>query len=106
VIISSKFDEDFKPNRYNEIKGTTPLLQHFFHGGWYFLKKLAAKVGLRASYNDLLEESAISPRISMAYKVSKTVSFRGLWNFTQSHVDYIKYSKLHQFESESFPLYS
>jgi hypothetical protein len=33
---------------------------------FYFLKKLAAKVGLRASYNDLLEESAISPRISMA----------------------------------------
>jgi hypothetical protein len=58
-------------------------------------------VGLRASYNDLLEESAISPRISMAYKVSKTVSFRGLWNFSKSSVDYIKYSKVHQFESES-----
>jgi hypothetical protein len=59
-------------------------------------------VGLRASYNDLLEESAISPRISMAYKVSKTVSFLWPMEFHQSPgVDYIKYSKVHQFESES-----
>jgi hypothetical protein len=59
-------------------------------------------VGLRASYNDLLEESAISPRISMAYKVSKNSQFSVAYgNFTQSPGDYIKYSKVHQFESES-----
>ena len=67
-----------------------------------FSKKLAAKVGLRASYNDLLEESTISPRISMAYKVAKNSQFSIAYgDFSQSpNVDYIKYSKYHQFESE------
>ena len=100
----TKFDEDFIPNI-----GTTKsngynsnIAAIFTEADILFSKKLAAKVGLRASYNDLLEESVISPRISMAYKVSKNSQFSVAYgNFTQSPgVDYIKYSKLHQFESE------
>jgi hypothetical protein len=68
--------------RYNEINGYNATIAAFFtEADILFSKKLAAKVGLRASYNDLLEESAISPRISMAYKVSKTVSFLWLMEF-------------------------
>jgi hypothetical protein len=37
----------------------------------------------------------------MAYKVSKTVSFLWMEFYSKSSVDYIKYSKVHQFESES-----
>jgi hypothetical protein len=43
---------------------TTLLSCSFFtEADILFSKKLAAKVGLRASYNDLLEESAISPNL-------------------------------------------
>ena len=68
----------------------------------FFSKKLAAKVGLRISNNDLLGETAISPRISFAYKVAKNSQFSLAYgDFTQTpSVDYIKYAKFHQFESE------
>lgn len=101
----TRFGEDFTPNM-----GTTTSIGYnatigafFTEADILFSKKLAAKVGLRASYNNLLDESTISPRISMAYKVAKNSQFSMAYgNFTQSPgVDYIKYSKLHQFESES-----
>jgi hypothetical protein len=100
----SKFDENFSPNL-----GTTKtngynsnIAAAYTEADILFSKKLAAKVGLRASYNDLLEESTISPRISMAYKVAKNSQFSIAYgDFYQSpNVDYIKYSKYHQFESE------
>lgn len=67
-----------------------------------FSKKIAAKVGFRVSNNNLLDETSLSPRISMAYKVAKNSQFSLAYgDFTQSpSVDYIKYSKYHQFESE------
>ena len=100
----TKFDENFKPNSgtvantgYNSAIGAV-----FTEADILFSKKLAAKVGLRASYNNLLDETAIAPRISMAYKVSKTSQFSLAYgDFSQSpSVDFIKYSKWHQFESE------
>ena len=100
----TKFDENFKPNSgtvastgYNSAIGAI-----FTEADILFSKKVAAKVGLRASYNNLLDETAIAPRISMAYKVSKTSQFSLAYgDFSQSpSVDYIKYSKWHQFESE------
>ncbi|WP_339921656.1 TonB-dependent receptor [uncultured Flavobacterium sp.] len=100
----TKFGESFTPNL-----GTTKsngynsnIAAAYTEADILFSKKLAAKVGLRASYNDLLEESTISPRISMAYKVAKNSQFSIAYgDFSQSpNVDYIKYSKYHQFESE------
>lgn len=100
----TKFDENFKPNSgtvantgYNSAIGAV-----FTEADILFSKKVAAKVGLRASYNNLLDETAIAPRISMAYKVSKNSQFSLAYgDFSQSpSVDYIKYSKGHQFESE------
>jgi hypothetical protein len=40
----------------------------------YYSLKVGGKVGVRASNNDLLNETAISPRVSFAYKMAKTVS--------------------------------
>ncbi len=60
----------------------------------FFSKKLAAKAGFRASDNNYLNQSAIMPRASLAYKLSKfgTVSF-AYGDFVQSpRQDYIKYS--------------
>lgn len=68
----------------------------------FFSKKWAAKVGLRASNNDLLNETAISPRISFAYKMAKNSQFSFAYgDFTQTpSAEYIKYSNNNQFESE------
>ena len=67
-----------------------------------FSKKLAAKVGFRISNNDLLNETTVAPRISVAYKPSRKGQFALAYgDFSQSPVaEYIKYSKYHQFESE------
>lgn len=68
----------------------------------YFSKKFAGKFGFRAANNDLLEETSLSPRISLAYKVSKTSQFSLAYgDFTQApKQEYLKFSDFHQFESE------
>ncbi|HLA56947.1 MAG TPA: TonB-dependent receptor [Flavobacterium sp.] len=68
----------------------------------FFSKKLAAKIGVRATNNDLLNETSVSPRISIAYKVSRKGQFSFAYgDFTQSpKQEYLKYSDFHQFESE------
>lgn len=69
----------------------------------FFSKKLAAKAGARLSYNELLDETVLSPRISMAYKVAKFSQFSmayGLFSQTPN-AGYIKFSKFHDFESEN-----
>jgi hypothetical protein len=67
-----------------------------------FSKNFAAKIGFRLSDNDLLKETNIAPRASLAYKISKKSQFSFAYgDFSQMPVvDYIKYSKYHQFESE------
>jgi len=66
----------------------------------FFSKKFAAKVGIRASNNDLLNETNVAPRISLAYKIAKYSQFSFAYgDFTQApRQEYLKYSKL--FESE------
>ncbi len=100
----TQFDESFNPNT-----GSTKangyhsnIAAAFTEADILFSNKWAAKIGLRASNNSLLQENSISPRISFAYKVSKNSQFSLAYgDFTQSpSVDYIKYSKYHQFESE------
>ncbi|HEX9979282.1 MAG TPA: TonB-dependent receptor [Flavobacterium sp.] len=68
----------------------------------FFSKKFAAKVGLRLSNNDLLDETVLSPRISLAYKVSRSGQFSFAYgDFTQApKADYLKFSNTHHFESE------
>ncbi|KVV14921.1 TonB-dependent receptor [Flavobacterium sp. TAB 87] len=84
-------------NRYN-----ANVAAFFTEGEVLFSKKLAAKVGFRISNNDLLNETTVAPRISVAYKPSRKGQFALAYgDFSQSPVaEYIKYSKYHQFESE------
>lgn len=60
----------------------------------FFSKKFAAKVGVRASANDYINESSISPRASLAYKISKNSQFSFAYgNFEQApRQEYLKYS--------------
>ena len=70
----TKFDEE-----YSFITNKTGYDSNIFAGyteaDIFFSKKLAMKVGVRAVNNDLLNEISISPRTSLAYKVSKASQF-------------------------------
>lgn len=60
----------------------------------FFSKRLAAKVGIRASNNSMLKEFLIAPRASIAYKLNKTsqLSF-AFGDFTQApRQDILKYT--------------
>lgn len=100
----TKFNEKFIPT--NGFRGiseyNSSIAAIFTEGDILFSKKFAAKVGARASYNDLLNETAVSPRLSLAYKLNKTSQFSFAYgDFTQTpNVDFIKYSQFHQFKSE------
>jgi hypothetical protein len=107
------FGADYFITKFNENFSTTSGL--IFTNGYqsniaavysevdiFFSKNWAVKVGVRAENNALLNETAISPRISFAYKMAKNSQFSFAYgDFTQTpNADYIKYSRYHQFESE------
>ncbi|MEP6804000.1 MAG: TonB-dependent receptor [Flavobacterium sp.] len=100
----TKFNENFNDNiAIQSSNGYDSNIAAFYtEGDILFSKKLAMKVGVRLSNNSLLDETNFAPRASMAYKVSKSSQFSFAYgDFSQTPVvDYIKYSKYHQFESE------
>ena len=100
----TQFNENFKQNSGSVFTNgyDANIAAVYTEADIFFSKKWAAKVGLRASNNDLLNETAISPRISFAYKMAKNSQFSFAYgNFTQTpSAEYIKYSNNNQFESE------
>lgn len=74
----------------------------YTEGELYMSKQLGAKIGVRWSYNDLLKISAVTPRVSVAYKFNKSAQFSvayGTFEQTPGQA-YLKYSKFHNFENE------
>ena len=100
----TKYNENFNDNISIKVANgyDSNIAAFYTEGDILFSKKLAAKVGFRLSNNSLLNETNIAPRASIAYKVSKSSQFSFAYgDFSQTPVvDYIKYSKYHQFESE------
>lgn len=100
----TQFNEDFKENSGSVFTNgyDANIAAIYTEADIFFSKKWAAKVGVRASNNDLLDETAISPRISFAYKMAKNSQFSFAYgDFTQTpSAEYIKYSSNNQFESE------
>ncbi|MDI6050220.1 TonB-dependent receptor [Flavobacterium sp. XS2P24] len=100
----TQFNEDFKENTGSVFTNgyDANIAAVYTEADIFFSKKWAAKVGVRASNNDLLNETAISPRISFAYKMAKNSQLSFAYgDFTQTpNAEYIKYSNNHQFESE------
>ena len=92
----TKFDENFKANLGTNFSSgyDANIAALYTEADIFFSKKVAAKVGLRASNNDFLKETAVAPRISFAYKVSKNGQFSLAYgNFTQApKQDYLKYA--------------
>jgi hypothetical protein len=100
----TQFNEDFKENSGSVFTNgfDSNIAAIYTETDIFFSKKWAAKVGIRASNNDLLDETAISPRISFAYKMAKNSQFSFAYgDFTQTpSAEFIKYSNNNQFESE------
>jgi hypothetical protein len=92
----TKFNENFNANLgLNFSSGYDANIAALYtEADIFFSKKIAAKVGLRASNNNFLNETAVAPRISFAYKVSKNGQFSLAYgNFSQApKQDYLKYA--------------
>ncbi len=88
----TKFDENF--NSTFKSGFNTNIAAAYTEADIFFSKDFAAKAGIRISNNSLLEETSISPRLSLAYKVSKNGQFSlGYGTFEQApKQEYLKYS--------------
>jgi len=102
----TQFDENFRASVF-DAKATNgydnTILAAYSEADIFFSKRVAAKVGARLSYSDLLQQTTLSPRISFAYKVAKNSQFSLAYGtFSQTpNAQFIKYSQNHQFESEN-----
>ncbi|HEU4495968.1 MAG TPA: TonB-dependent receptor, partial [Flavobacterium sp.] len=98
----TKFDEDFTGDSDAAFSSgySSAIAAAYSEADIFFSKNFALKAGIRGSYNDLLNEAAVSPRASLAYKISDRSQFSFAYgNFIQSpRRDYLKYSD--KFESE------
>lgn len=88
----TKFDENF--NSAFDYGYDANIAAIYAETDIFFSKNLAAKVGLRASNNDFLKETAVSPRASLAYKSGKFSQFSLAYgSFTQApRQDYLKFA--------------
>ncbi len=70
---TTNFEEDFNSPEVSDFNTAfdTNISAIFTEADIFFSKKVATKIGLRAEYSELLEETYISPRISFAYKTSE-----------------------------------
>ncbi|WP_026705796.1 TonB-dependent receptor [Flavobacterium soli] len=99
----TQFDESFKENLGDSFLSgyDANIAAAYSEMDIFFSKKLAAKVGFRASNNDLLDEFNLSPRASLAYKTGKFSQFSFAYgDFVQApRADYLKYTS--QLETEN-----
>ncbi|MBC7524212.1 MAG: TonB-dependent receptor, partial [Flavobacterium sp.] len=104
-FFSTKFKEKFDSNSGINFKSgyNSNIIAVFTEADIFFSKKFAAKIGLRFSNNDYLKETALAPRISLAYKTGKHSQFSFAYgNFTQApKQDYLKYADYLQSEKAS-----
>jgi len=88
----TQFDEDY--NTTFSSGYTADIAAVYTEADIFFSKNFAAKAGLRASNNNYIHENTISPRASLAYKVSKNSQFSFAYGtFEQApKQEYLKYS--------------
>ncbi|WP_445454427.1 TonB-dependent receptor [Flavobacterium sp. 25HG05S-40] len=88
----TKFDEDFNTSFSSGYNAAIAAV--YTEADIFFSKKFAAKLGIRASTNDYIKENSISPRASLAYKISKNSQLAFAYgNFEQTpRQEYLKYS--------------
>ena len=88
---SEEYREDEGENYHLEVK---PVISAAFaEADLVFTKNFAAKVGLRGSYLEMNKNFQISPRLSLAYKLSDHGQFSFAYGefFQQPQINYLKY---------------
>ncbi len=97
---SETFDE-FEGDRFKS-GYQSGISAAFVESDIHFSKNLAMKVGIRGSFNNLLEETALAPRISLAYKLSKRSQVSLAYGeFSQApKQEYLKLSDISDYTSE------
>ncbi|WP_026977796.1 TonB-dependent receptor [Flavobacterium tegetincola] len=98
----TQFDESYSPFQQSRltISYNSEIGAVYSEVDYFFSKKLAFNLGIRASNNAMLEVSSVSPRASVAYKTGKFNQFSFAYgNFEQApRQDYLKFSN--QFGTE------
>ena len=98
----TQFDESYSPFQQNRLTTSynSEIGAVYSEVDYFFSKKLAFNLGIRASNNAMLEVSSVSPRASVAYKTGKFNQFSFAYgNFEQApRQDYLKFSN--QFDTE------
>ena len=89
------FDEDYSEADFETNSGyKSNLGAAFTEADIIFSKKFAMKLGLRAEYSELLDQSTLAPRASLAYKTGKnsqlSLAYGDFYQDLQS--DVLKYS--------------
>lgn len=76
------------------------ILAAYLEGDFKLHKKLALRAGVRAEYSTFNQRSNLAPRVSMAYKLSKTSQVAMAWGqfYQQCSHDYMKYADQLDFE--------
>ena len=102
---STKYDENYFENigRNFSTGYASNIGAVYAEGEMLFSRKFAVKAGLRLTNSSLINEVYVSPRVSLAYKVSKYGQFSFAYGeFSQTpNSNYLKYSQFHQFEKEN-----
>ena len=94
-IFYTRFDESFTDEGEPFICGYESYSAAFFSEAEFnFSKNFAAKAGVRLSFNELLDEVRLSPRLSLAYKTGEQTQFAFAYGkFLQSpQQDYLKFT--------------
>lgn len=101
-FFTTKFDEIISQTSLFELKSgySSNIAAAFVESDIFLSKKFVAKVGVRVSNNFFIDQIDVSPRISLAYKVSKSGQFAFAYgDFAQApRQEFLKYNNV--FESE------
>jgi membrane-bound inhibitor of C-type lysozyme len=100
----TRFADSYRENAGDTFKAgyTSGIAAFFTEADIYFWSTFAAKAGFRAAHNDLLNETAFSPRVSVACKISKKGQFSLAYgDFRQApKQDYLKFARYDHFDNE------
>ncbi|QXP64590.1 TonB-dependent receptor [Polaribacter sp. HaHaR_3_91] len=101
----TNFNEGYNANNNNEIEYgfQNNIFASFVETDIFFSKNLATKIGVRAEHSELLNESTISPRTSIAYKVNKNAQFSLAYGqfYQNPKNEYLKFSQDFKAENTS-----
>jgi hypothetical protein len=100
-FFNTNFSENFKNSEIDFNSGYNANIAAIYaESEWFFSKKFAAKTGVRVSNNNFLQETSVSPRISIAYKTGTFSQFAfAFGEFSQApKQEYLKYADYLQSE--------